>query len=624
MPKVLSRFGAFFRPRHSLFFVTTLSAFVICLAGMARSQPVHCTELLALSAPPDLIADLGTATCEVGWSNLDGPSSIRGKHQIIFPTGWLTGNEARGRETIDAAANSVFDSMRMLEALGLLRGSEAFDTTILLGADFLHNRFLDAPPDAYYPSNYDSDVMFCPVLVGDWPEPLGRPYEQLKFIVAHELFHCYTYQWYYGSLDDGTSDLWWAEGLATYFAHVVYPSNDLEHTKVRNFAPNIEVFSTSQDPYSTVALLLWLELQGQNDLIFETLLNMPRERGRDYFQRMLSTWPDMAENFHEFGKQFYIAGFTESSGSRAPLQQPEPHPREIDVDITDASGSLTVSAHPFIIFAESFELEAGRSYDFDIEENDVPGRYQIRIDDGDWQDMPDNIVTECDTETKITILATSTASPEQASEDVYTVGMEIQWEPSGHCGCGFTLVSAEMIASTPSTCGAATEPLDRCLIGVWSLASDSYRKQLARLARDISARGLAPAPNIVSAEASARIAISESGVADGCMKAYSHSTFSTGGQTGEAITNMQSTTTHQLTSNGDGSLCTTEISSNTVIHAEGLIGGKLISRKTISGPPFSFSLHSEYVCDAERLTVRTFLPDAKYIEYVEHQYIRED
>lgn len=589
-----------------------LALLIIISPCQSKAQSVPCLTFFGPGLPDGTADDIGTGTCVVAWPNLSGSAPLRGWQRIIYPTGWMDENPSRRNEEIEATIDAIYDSVHMLEALGLLAGKDDFNMTVLLGALYLNPTLAErirraAVPTAWLGIDKNS---ICPVLVGDWQGAEGAPIEDLKFVLAHELTHCFLHWQLVPSIDN-----WWVEGVATYFAHLVYPDNDLEHTKAVLFKPRVEMFAPEQNNYSTVAFFLWLELQGQNDLIFRTLLNAGPINQVSQYHEMLSRWDDIADIFHEFGKQFYSDGFTESSGSQVPLVQPEPGEREIDVVVDDASGALELVAYPFQIFAEKFELEPGRSYDIAVEENDVPGQYQIKIDEGDWVDMPTNIVTDCDGATEITVLATSTAPPAVFSDDVYTLSVDFKWEPSGLCGCGFSLVSAAMIAETPSTCAAAGPPLDRCLIGVWSLAPESYR---AELERNLERAG---AGTILAAEASARISVSEDGVADSCMVASSHIEIESRGKRIEAITEINSAETQVLNSMADGALCSTVVQSDSVAIATAKLDGETISKKTIVLPPPVFSLRSEYFCDADSLTIRAFPPG---VDYVEHHFIRED
>jgi hypothetical protein len=64
----------------------------------------------------------------------------------------------------------------------------------------------------------------CPVTV--FPPGAAMDISDFKFVVAHEIFHCFQAR-HFEELMGGDEADWWAEGTAEYFANLVYPASDL-------------------------------------------------------------------------------------------------------------------------------------------------------------------------------------------------------------------------------------------------------------------------------------------------------------------------------------------------------------------------------------------------------------
>lgn len=596
-------------PIRKVFFPVLCAITLLLIHTSASAQ--LCTSIFGHQIHDSSLGEaLGDATCEVIWSNEDGSPPSRGIHKIIKPIDWPANFDSPGSGLVDTIKTAIDDSIMMLENLNILSGSEEFNTTFLIGIEVITDQF-DARGTKFHFQHTEFLPDNCPVVLNFGGVRRGINLDLVSFVVAHEMYHCfqsYVYNNGFNALDD-----WWVEGLAEFFAHTTYPTFDREHGFASLYESSLRVFEHQVDslPYATVAFFLWLETRGQQTQIYQRMNSLAEydQRTSQYFQRILSHWPEIDSNFHEFAKVFYGEAFIESSGSQVPVTESEPVAAELEIDTENSTAWFEIDVPAFIIEAQRIVLEPGRRYAFRSRESETPGMFSVRENSGDWSELPEFIETDCDAPSDLDLLITSTASSPEESYEPYTVKLDLEWEPSKECGCTFAPVTEATIESTASGC-ATTSPFDRCLIGVWELEAGSYRKQLERLSPG----------EVLAADASARIAVTSDGLSDACLSSTFHTQMDMRGVQADVKGQTNATSTHQLSISGAGKLCSTEIVAESSTETTVTVAGQVMTN-TIPGQAAPFTLESEYVCDENKLTIRSFPPG---VDYVEQNYLRVD
>lgn len=246
----------------------------------------------------------------------------------------------------------------------------------------------------------------------------------LRFVLAHEVFHCIQFNSWPGM----PRDKWLIEGSAEYFGYLAQPGGDGEGDRyIGQFDSRIPGTPLLGMDYDAVAFFLW----------YSNVYNPPGVHGfvRDTHSLAAAVTPDMWMKFAQAYQDRQV---------KFPDGRPIPsHPAGGRIKTIGATDEFTKPSNPFTINSYTFVFPRGKAYRLTYSETPEDGREAWRKFDGaDWAAPPPN-VTSCDGEKRYRVLWTTTRSS----------------------AAGRTRVSSE-----PASAGACT-----CPAGTWQETTASTR-----------------------------------------------------------------------------------------------------------------------------------------------------
>jgi hypothetical protein len=275
----------------------------------------------------------------------------------------------------------------------------------------------------------------CPVIL--WTAATeGLSINNFKQSLAHELFHCFQLKELTSKMDheNYVRSKWWAEGTAEYFSNVVYPTYDFEHRwqEIYNYlSADTALMELENSSYGTV--FFWQHMANAigDEGVMSILRDMPDlpSTVRDQAQA-LAGFPNIADEFHKFGHDFFDGKIIDTSGIPIPsdtlpllFSSDAATPRYFEAE----GESREHSAHFFTLvryplgyadnkfFMQSYELfDAQHSVKILYNSQFLP-----EISPGEpWDELVTDVTTGCEEPADFFLLLTTTDYDKQAQDHI--------------------------------------------------------------------------------------------------------------------------------------------------------------------------------------------------------------
>jgi hypothetical protein len=319
------------------------------------------------------------------------------EYRVYYPT------ERRGdagfMTKVDVAFSALKDSQRVLSKFGEL-GDVNLIFTLLNSSLGWHIR-------ASVPAMDQSLIAIgCPISV--YPSAVDLSDDKLRWVIAHESFHCIT------MLQKGVINYditkWYVEGMATYFANVVYPDNNLEHMFMDSFHSRSVNESIVELDYDAFSFFQHLANQTDPESVM-ALHNVLPGTGSDSDQiAVLSAVPDIQDIFHGYGRAYFTGQIADTGGGTLPgptilLFNPE------DQYQIGEGRLVALAAEPFVLARFLMEFRSGYEYTIEKEESGSAGRNGWRdVSAAAFVEIPETETIACEDPWQYQVLLTSAES----------------------------------------------------------------------------------------------------------------------------------------------------------------------------------------------------------------------
>lgn len=360
------------------------------------------------------------------------------EYRVYYPASWGSGGGANAAQ-VQAAFVALSDAVTRYAPFGPQNGiNVVFAIQDLPAAEGADPNLGGVGADAG-----QGDP--CPVIV----YPFGVSYDlaQLKFMLAHEVFHCF--QWrHYGSLMGIDARDWWVEGGAEYFANLVYPSADFEH------AERLAMFVSGSRFTPVVAMayesyLFFMYLGMRDDFgpagILALMGAMPASGGISEQAAALAGRPGMSQVWRDFARAFIDNKILDTSGK---LIQTDFVPNQSLAILDDETFPL--ESDDFTLARYRVSLGPGQGYKIDVAQSDPSVQYDLRhmASPGAWGEFALDLPAGC----------------AQYYGLLTSVGVQFT---KGNSRQSTVEAQVEAPAITGGTC-------DQCIVGTWQLNNPSF------------------------------------------------------------------------------------------------------------------------------------------------------
>ncbi len=401
----------------------------------------------------------------------------------------------------------------------------------------------------------------CPIIF--FPAALTESISDFKQIVAHEIFHC-VQAWEVGPF--ASVDVWWyAEGAATYFSNVVYPTNNLEYRFVDRFGVNSLEKPLLNMMYENSIFFQYLSNRWGDQKVFDFVMAFdPMGDPTSHAATMASYGIDNMF-FQRFGQAYLDKNISDSGGGPLPIVV---YYRGVDMIVSNTP--LNYSAHPFHLARYLVKYKEKTDYEFSSRETGGDGRTRLRDwpEGGDWQSLPGSFRSTCGDDGDTLLMTTVEMGGDYALEIDATVGA------SYYC---------------------------RCIVGTWVQGSD----EMARHVRaSLGSSGL----RLVSLSGQSLLVVDEAGNITFTPQDY-RAVFESDGQRFNLQVEGLATSSYTLAEGAeDSTIIVTAGETNFVLTSivDGVAASFPLDAGALAGGPFSEGGVFNYACDETRLT--TFIP----------------
>jgi len=299
----------------------------------------------------------------------------------------------------------------------------------------------------------------CPVII--YPVAQSWSRDNLKQLIAHELFHCFQKIHYptQASLANNSGvGLWWVEGTAQFFSNWVYPSVNLEYSNMFDPYQPTQPLTQQSFGYGNVHFFQSYFNQSGHDasslLAFSS--GMPTTAGASQ-EQALAAVSEVGQKFHRFAEEMVTASLIDSDGREAPLAPVEPASA---LTITTAEHQEHEhSVIPFTIFPIRLNVPMKGRYRLSIRLPEGARASFKHADESEWRPLPPTLETPCDLDERYDLLITS-SRPEMTFQ---TARLTVDREEKMDCPCD-----------------VAARPTHACLFGTWTLDHESVRQFVER------------------------------------------------------------------------------------------------------------------------------------------------
>jgi hypothetical protein len=244
----------------------------------------------------------------------------------------------------------------------------------------------------------------CPI--GIFPGALTQPDAFFEQEVAHEMFHCFQgkniFTWLNGRYSE---QKWWLEGTAEYFANVVYPDANEEHTRTGDVDARTPTTSLFHMDYDNFLFFQHMGNEFSNEDILLTLGILPLSGDESVFAASLNgALPgEGADPFYHLFGEYYLDRTIHDTGSVVAPVNPQLGP----LMGMGALGTDQYAARPYQPNWFRLSFPEKKKYSLSIT-TEGEGLYSTRPSGtrGNWGPLPDVIDTSCGAE-EYTVLLTN-------------------------------------------------------------------------------------------------------------------------------------------------------------------------------------------------------------------------
>lgn len=405
----------------------------------------------------------------------------------------------------------------------------------------------------------------CPVIV--YPSAIDEDLDELKFTVAHEVFHCISMlrKGYTGY----ASAAWYQEGMAEYFANVVYPEMNIEHSRLSFFDQNSGTIWLMDMSYENVVFFQYLENRFDPNYILGLHDALPRWDPPSAQATALSEFDDMQAIFHDFAKAYFSGTIHDTGGgtlSMNILVAPE------NVFEIGEGMELNLSSSAFMLARFALNFDEGIEYEITKDTGGDDGRNAWRKREDDiFSEIPETFNSSCsENPSYLVILTTAPAGANQSSETELDLDFKSNEEAKMDC----------------------------CLIGTWEQRTGEIRSNLATI---VSGSGM----SIHSVTGRFLLTVTEEKIMTFFPENYSLTLVNPDGDLITARVVGMNTNTFIIPEKGE--IIPANDNSNFVIYLESGGGSMTIplGATSLGGGPFSSGDSFSYTCDERTFTSST-------------------
>jgi len=354
---------------------------------------------------------------------------------IYFPAFWSTSDPRRAY--LSLAAEAMQDSAKIYNAYrGDMQSVRLVFTE--LGSSTSSPK---KDPTIWAAAAQDKGDSGC--MVGVYPYATSQGADDFKQAIAHEMFHCFQISFLYPQAYKVKSSYndWWVESSADFFSNLVYPTTNYEWGNLPAFDVNMKSNNLFHGSYENSAFFQFLANNAGISIpvIVDLLESMPKSGGFAEQQAALAAFPDIANLWHKFGKEYIDAKIIDTSAEALPLS-PSPN-AYFSYGLGPKKDTFTVK--PFMITRPLLVFEKENKFSLAASASGA-GQHSMRPGwaPGEWSSPPAEIFSGCDSSPYL-LLLTSAA----AGDVTYNLDLSVNGESSPGC--------------------------DRCLVGKWLLENDS-------------------------------------------------------------------------------------------------------------------------------------------------------
>lgn len=398
------------------------------LARPAAQTEAICQDLAEAGFPEDQ-----ATTCFLYSSfELDGKT-----FRVYYPASWGAGGGEKSAH-VQAAFVALSDAVTRYAQFGAQNGVNLI---------FAIQPFPVPPGEDPNLGAVGADAGYgdpCPVAI--YPTGAELNTADFKFVVAHEIFHCFQARHYEALMGVDGQD-WWVEGTAEYFANLVYPGNDLEHrARLSGFVSQSRTVPVVEMGYESYLFFMYLGMRDDFGPagVLALMGTMPVSGGAAEQAAALAGYPGMDQVWRDFGRAFIDNQILDTSGKLV----------QTDFIPTSTLGVLDTESFPletrdFILARYLVALGPGQGFQVNVSQSDPDVEYDLRAKaaPGAWEAFSLDLPAGC---AQYYGLLTSTGT--QVGD-----------------GAGRESI-VEAVVETPAVQGGTC---DQCIVGNWELRNSS-------------------------------------------------------------------------------------------------------------------------------------------------------
>ncbi|MGF1625981.1 MAG: hypothetical protein ACFCVH_13955 [Alphaproteobacteria bacterium] len=270
------------------------------------------------------------------------------------------------------------------------------------------------------------------------------PGRNVAFTTAHEFFHCVQFATF-GTRTNAVASTWWVEGSAQWFAELAVPGTDESAWDVGIFdAVSPETALTAMGEEAMV-FFVWLDQTFGSSMAMALMRSMPFSGGEAAQQDALAAFlPEV--DFLRFVEAYLDHEIRMPGGAPIPSA-----PFHGDIYVFNDSREHRIEAGRFVAVRFQLQLACGT---WTLERRDEDGSWEISIDRGPWQALPESASIPGPDPALWRSAAFGTGA------DGFTVTVEASRNPCRQCESALASIGPDHPAA--------------CLVGTWTLASGGY------------------------------------------------------------------------------------------------------------------------------------------------------
>lgn len=328
--------------------------------------------------------------------------------RVYHPVDWH--NDSQLQPYFAAAIDALEDSTNVYSTYG-----DMPDATLIFTPLFDRDSLTSYAGAGVHLTSDRDYYNVCPIVI--YTPALAFPLDQFKQIIAHEMFHCYQRL---NMIGPGDRD-WYIEGSANYFSNVVYPDANMEYIFLENF----HIASARQPIYfmsyeNFIFFQYLANVTNDNDFTLLGLLEfLPSQVSvKLQHQILINSIPNMADVFHQFGEDYFDGQILDTSGAKIPSANlPLYFTDEVvnkEPTVFDKKGdSAQFPAHVFRLTRHSLQYAQKKRFTQEYQINAPTKQSAKPLRAGainpalGWGDLPKEIDTGCDDDSRYFLLLTN-------------------------------------------------------------------------------------------------------------------------------------------------------------------------------------------------------------------------